>query len=197
MKKLLFMATLAVFSIASAQDSKAYLGVSIGAAIPTGALADNAESGLDIGIINAGYRFNETFGVTLNWGASGHSGTDDYEGLDIGVGYLAVGPMISFGNFDFKPRYAISKANLEGYSEELSIDVDIDLDVKTAFIIGGTYNMPLDGNWALAANFDYFTFKSDNQTVQLEDSAGSLYDVKFDSATYNMLKMTIGIQYQF
>ena len=175
MKKLLFTAALALFltNTATAQDSKGYVGVSIGAAIPQGDLADTAKTGLDLGLINAGYRFNETWGATVNWGATGHAleGTDDGS---IGVGYFAVGPMISFGDFDFKPQYAFSSATIDSGGAEL------DVDMESAWIIGATYNYSLGDNWGLAANLDYFTF-----TVEDAEDSDSI------------MKFSVGVQYKF
>ncbi len=175
MKKLLLTAALALFltNTTTAQDSKGYVGVSIGSAIPQGDLADTAKTGLDLGLINAGYRFNETWGATVNWGATGHA----VEGVDdgtIGVGYFAVGPMISFGDFDFKPQYAFSSATIESGGAEL------DVDIESAWIIGATYNYSLGDNWGLAANLDYFTF-----TVKDADDSDSI------------MKFSIGVQYKF
>ena len=74
-KKLLLITVLALFATntISAQDSKGYVGVSIGAALPQGDLRDETNTGLDFGFLNAGYRFDETWGATLNWGATGHA----------------------------------------------------------------------------------------------------------------------------
>jgi len=175
MKKLLFLTVLSLFltNITTAQDSKGYVGVSIGLAMPTGDLADAAKTGLDLGLINAGYRFNETWGATVNWGATGHS-SKEFDDLTYGIGYFAVGPMISTGNFDFKPQYAFSKVVVE------SNGVDADLDVDSAWILGATYNIPLGGNWGMAANLDYFTIKLDG----LDDNQ-------------NMFKLSVGVQYKF
>ena len=178
MKKLLLTAALALFltNTTTAQDSKGYVGVSIGLAMPTGDLADAAETGLDLGLINAGYRFNETWGATVNWGATGHAikrEVFDADDVTLGIGYFAVGPMISYGNFDFKPQYAFASATFDdGVS-------DVDVDVDSAWILGATYNFPLGGNWGMAANLDYFSFK-----------------VK-DGDSNSILKASVGIQYKF
>ena len=175
MKKLLLITVLALFSTntITAQDSKGYVGVSIGLAMPTGDLADAAKTGLDLGLINAGYRFNETWGATVNWGATGHS-AKELDDVTYGIGYFAVGPMISYGNFDFKPQYAFSSATIESGGAEL------DVDIESAWIIGATYNYSLGDNWGLAANLDYFTF-----TVKDADDSDSI------------MKFSIGVQYKF
>ena len=174
MKKLLCTAVLALFltNTITAQDSKGYVGISIGAAIPQGDIADDAKTGLDLGLINAGYRFNETWGATVNWGATSHAFKQG-DGT-IGVGYFAVGPMISFGDFDFKPQYAFSSVSME------SGGMEFDVDVESAWIIGATYNYSLGGNWGLAANLDYFTF-----TIENADDSDSI------------MKLSVGVQYKF
>ena len=175
MKKLLLTAALALFltNTTTAQDFKKYIGVSIGAAIPQGDLADAAKTGLDLGLINVGYRFNETWGATVNWGATSHTLDGAADGT-IGVGYFAVGPMISFGDFDFKPQYAFSSVSMESGGMEL------DVDVESAWVIGATYNYSLGGNWGLAANLDYFTF-----TIEDVDDSDSI------------MKLSVGVQYKF
>lgn len=67
-KNILTALAVFAFSFANAQESKGYIGVSIGAAFPGGDLTkyDNAATGVNLGLINAGFRFNETFGPTLN-----------------------------------------------------------------------------------------------------------------------------------
>jgi len=79
MKKVLLLVAIVTLSVTQsfAQDSKGYIGVSIGLAAPMGDTADGVDSGLELGLINAGYRFNETWGATLNWGASGHVSSED------------------------------------------------------------------------------------------------------------------------
>lgn len=175
MKKLFFTAALSLFltNTAVAQDSKGYVGVSIGAAIPQGDLADAAKTGLDLGLINAGYRFNETWGATVNWGATAHTLEADDDGT-IAVGYFAVGPMVSFGDFDFKPQYAFSSGSID------SGGVETDFDVESAWIIGATYNYSLGDNWGLAANLDYFNF-----TIEDAEDADSI------------MKFSVGVQYKF
>lgn len=174
MKKLLLLTFILTAFTMNAQDSKGYVGMSIGLAMPTGDLADAAKTGLDLGLINAGYRFNETWGATLNWGATGHSLKDDVGGGSVGIGYLGIGPMISYGNFDFKPQYAFAS-----YDEENDTNGDFDDNFDSAWIIGATYNVPLGGNWGMAANLDYFTFKFD------------------EGDALNMFKLSVGVQYKF
>ena len=175
MKKVLLVLAAVTLSITQsfAQDSKGYIGVSIGLAAPMGDLADIVDSGLELGLINAGYRFNETWGATLNWGASGHVSTDDDE-ITVGVGYLGIGPMISFGAFDIKPQYAFVSAVVEGYGEEDTSNAD------SGFILGATYNFLSGKKWGITANADYLNFTGEDS-----DESDSIF------------KLSVGVRYNF
>lgn len=173
MKKVLLLFTVVTLTTMQsfAQDSKGYIGVSVGLAAPMGDLADAVDSGLELGLINAGYRFNETWGATLNWGASGHQSSSDDE-VTVGVGYLGIGPMISFGALDIKPQYAFVSAVAEGYGEKVTVDAD------SGFILGATYNFLLGGKWGIAANADYLNYTGN-------DVAESIF------------KLSVGLKYNF
>ena len=102
-KVLLSVITLLVFGYTSAQEkansdySKGYIGLSIGASFPGGDITSNgfnAGTGINIGFINAGYRFTENFGLTLNWGASAFKDSD-FDNVTYGVGYFSVCPNFS------------------------------------------------------------------------------------------------------
>jgi hypothetical protein len=175
MKKVLVLFAIVTLSVTQsfAQDSKGYIGVSIGLAAPMGDTADGADSGLELGLINAGYRFNETWGATLNWGASGHE-SSEMEDYTFGVGYLGIGPMISFGGLDIKPQYAFVSlvAEYNGSKETENAD--------SGFILGATYNFSLGGNWGIAANADYLNF-----TPEDADDSESIF------------KLSVGVRYNF
>ena len=175
MKKVLLLFAIVTLSAMQsfAQDSKGYIGVSIGLAAPTGDIADSVDSGLELGLINAGYRFNETWGATLNWGASGHEDSD-IEDLTYGVGYLGIGPMISFGGLDIKPQYAFVSMVAEYNGEKDTYNSE------SGFILGATYNFSLGGNWGIAANVDYLT-------SNFEESEDSL----------DIFKLSVGVRYNF
>lgn len=175
MKKVLFVFAVITLSATQsfAQDSKGYIGVSVGLAAPMGDAADDIDSGLELGLINFGYRFNETWGATLNWGASGHQSSSDKE-VTLGVGYLAIGPMISFGALDIKPQYAFASAVAEGYGEKVTVDSE------SGFILGATYNFSIGGNWGIAANADYLNFTGEDL-----DESDSIF------------KLSVGLRYNF
>jgi hypothetical protein len=175
MKKVLLLFAVVTLSAMQsfAQDSKGYIGVSVGLAAPMGDTADGIDSGLELGFINFGYRFNEIWGATLNWGASGHVSSSDDE-ITFGAGYLAIGPMISFGALDIKPQYAFVSAVAEGYGVKNTVDSD------SGFILGATYNFSLGGNWGIAANADYLNFTGEDY-----DESDSIF------------KLSIGLKYNF
>jgi len=176
MKKVLLLVAIVTLSAMQsfAQDSKGYIGVSIGLAAPMGDTADEVDSGLELGLINAGYRFNETWGATLNWGASGHE-SSDYEDFTYGIGYLGIGPMISFGGLDIKPQYAFVSAVVND-----SLGTETTYDGESGFILGATYNFSLGGNWGIAANADYLNF-----TIEDADDSDSIF------------KLSVGVRYNF
>ena len=175
MKKVLLLVAIVTLSVTQsfAQDSKGYIGVSIGLAAPMGDTADGVDSGLELGLINAGYRFNETWGATLNWGASGHVSSED-DAVTYGLGYLGIGPMISFGGLDIKPQYAFVSGVVEGYGLKETENAD------SGFILGATYNFSLGGNWGIAANADYLNF-----TLEDADDSDSIF------------KLSVGVRYNF
>ena len=175
MKKVLLLVAIVTLSVTQsfAQDSKGYIGVSIGLAAPMGDTADGVDSGLELGLINAGYRFNETWGATLNWGASGHVSSED-DAVTYGLGYLGIGPMISFGGLDIKPQYAFVSGVVEGYGLKETENAD------SGFILGATYNFSLGGNWGIAANADYLNF-----TIEDADDSESIF------------KLSVGVRYNF
>ena len=176
MKKVLLLFAFVTLSAMQsfAQDSKGYIGVSLGYAMPMGDTADGADLGLELGLINFGYRFSETWGATLNWGASSHE-SPDFEDFTVAVGYLAIGPMISFGGLDIKPQYAFTSILVND-----SLGDETTFDGESGFILGATYNFPLGDNWGIAANADYLNF-----TTEDFDGSDSLF------------KFSLGIQYKF
>ena len=199
MRRLLLTAAFALILTHSstAQDSNGYVGISVGAAIPLGDSADSTNTGLELGFINAGYRFNETWGVTANWGqitskadkkTATPLGTID-QAISSKINYFAIGPMITFGNFDFKPQFAFSsyktKVKITSDIEDLDIinndsSNDSSIDVDQLWILGTTYNLDLGGKFGLACNLDYVFIKVDGS-----------------SKYHNLLKVSVGFNYRF
>ena len=194
MKKIILtMAVVLTAIFASAQetsnDSKGYIGVSIGAAFPGGDLGDDAETGLNLGFINFGYRFDKNWGVTLNWGGTAFSDKNE-SSVIYGVGYLAIGPMwsIPLNNnivLDLKPQYAITSGIIDtgdyGYGK-------LTLDKSSGFMLGSSVNFSLAKHWALSLNLDYLSTKFN------EYDDGIIYLPKQDVSIFNT---SLGFQYKF
>jgi hypothetical protein len=189
MKKIILTAlAVCAISFANAQESKGYIGVSIGAAFPGGDLTNadyNLGTGLNLGLINAGYRFTENFGLTLNWGSSAFSNKEDNNAV-LGLGYFAVGPMVSFPlndkiGIDLKPQLAFTAGVIDVDGEKFKTNS------STGLLIGSSINFSLATHWGLAVNLDYLSTKFDE-----------LDGVKFDTKdTYSTFNTSLGIQYKF
>lgn len=119
MKKIILtLITIFTISLGYSQDSKFYLGVGLGFATAGGDIADDLDlkTALNINFLNTGYRFNETWGVTVNLSSSGHKIGDSDNA--VGVGAFSFGPMysVSLGSlsWDIKPQYSILGGVIRG-----------------------------------------------------------------------------------
>ena len=140
----------------NAQDSKAYLGVSLGYAIPGGDGSENLNSGINLGFINFGYRFTKSWGATINLTSSGFGYKN---GGAIGVAAFSVGPMYTASlseklSLDLKPQYAFSIAG----KETGTIYSDATLR-GTGFVFGSSLNFGVTKGFKLSLNLDYTTGK--------------------------------------
>lgn len=193
MKKL-FLTALAViaFGFANAQESKAYLGVSVGVAFPGGVVADDLglKTGLNIGFINFGYRFSESWGATLNLISSGYS----IENTDaaIGVATFSVGPMYTAKlgekmSLDLKPQYALS---MVGKTKGLS-DID-DVTYKgNGLVLGSSLNFGITKGFKFSINLDYTAGK-----FKEAEYAGDTVSIDSDNK-FNSLALGAGLRYNF
>jgi hypothetical protein len=161
MKKIIFTA-IAVFalSLSYAQESKVYLGVSVGVAFPGGDGSEDLNSaGLNLGFLNFGYRFSESWGATLNLTSSGFA-YNDIDGAAFGVGVFSVGPMYtaSLGktmSLDLKPQYAFSIA---GKTKGLD-QIDEATFKGNGFVLGSSLNFGISKGFKFSINLDYTTGK--------------------------------------
>ena len=185
MKKIIFtLITISIFSFAKAQDSKGYIGISFGAAFPGGDLinADNAGTGINLSLINAGYRFSEKVGLTLNWGASAYNLGDNT--TTVGIGYLAIGPMFTFPisdklSVDSKPQIALTSGSVDDGTD------NFDFNKSVGLLIGSSINYSIANHWELSLNLDYMSTKfnklggieigQDYKTSTFNTSAGIHY----------------------
>ena len=184
MKKLLLTAAIAVFTLSSvnAQDSKFYLGIGVGYASAGGDF-DEHDGGIAFDFFDMGYRFNESWGVTLGLNSAGHTFDDQGFSGTTGVASFAIGPMYSLpaGNmrWDFKPQYAFSMAAV------LSYDGLGEVEAKgSGFIIGNSLVIG-DGSWQWSIDADYVTGNFD-------DSEGTEVDLD-----YNSFRIGAGLRYNF
>jgi len=190
MKKFILTAALALFltNISTAQDSKFYLGIGVGYASAGGDFDDH-DGGIAFDFFDMGYRFNESWGVTLGLNSAGHGFDDSGISGATGVATFAIGPMYSFpvGNmkWDFKPQYAFSMAGVSDYD-----DIDAELEAKgSAFILGNSLVMG-QGSWQWSIDVDYVMGNFDSAELNGVDVA----DVDSD---YNSFRIGVGLRYNF
>jgi hypothetical protein len=187
MKKIIItLITIFTISLGYSQDSKAYLGISLGVAIPGGDIADNVNTGIDLGFINFGYRFSEYWGATLNLVSSGHTVDNDFGDETVGVGYFGLGPMYTTNisdnlSWDIKPQLALGLAmvnEVEG----------IEFNGKgNGFIFGNSLVFGSSKGFKFSINLDYLMGK----ITEVED-----IEVDEDNS-FNKLSIGAGLRYNF
>ena len=164
MKKIILVSLLSLFvlSVYSQDDgqddgsikSNFYIGIGAGLALPSGEEADAISTGISLGLINVGYRFDETWGITANLNSLGFA----YKDMDgaFGIGILSVGPSLSapLGKntiLDFKPQYAINVAGKTtdvGFADEFTI-------TGTGFVLGNSLVFGSSKGFKFSINFDW------------------------------------------
>jgi hypothetical protein len=195
--KVLILTILTIFCItktSEAQTNKGYLGISIGAAIPTGTFKNDgmAETGLQLSLLNFGYRFTDNIGLTLNWGGSAYEIDSDLNDIT-SFGYLAIGPMFTIPagyvlSIDIKPQYAFV------YGNDKFIDgSEIEYTGGSGILFGTSLNFDLGGPIGLSFNTDIFSISKFKEATV--DGVG-LGEVDFED-NINSFNITIGIQYRF
>ena len=195
MKKLLLLTFILTAFTMNAQDSKFYLGVGIGYA-GAGGDFDDHDGGIAFDFFDIGYRFNESWGVTVGLNSAGHSFDVEIDDAvasgTTGVATFAIGPMYSFpvGNFmwDFKPQYAFSMAGVSDF------DAGAELTLKgNAFIIGNSLLFG-DGPWQFSADLDYVFGNFNDAEIE---NAGVVLDLGDPDSSYNSLRIGVGVRYNF
>ena len=197
MKKVLLLFAIVTLSAMQsfAQDSKFYIGIGAGYATAGGDTADNVKGGINLNFLNTGYRFNESWGITVNLGSSGFA-IEDTDSA-IGIGVFSFGPMYTISlsesmSWDLKPQYA---ASVKGaYSGD---DVDA-MGLKDTELSGNGFmfgNSLIFGNGSKGFDFsidlDYFTGK----WTELSMPGGSV-DIDEDNSI-NSFKIGVGVRYNF
>ena len=174
------------FNQTNAQESKAYLGISVGVAIPSGDISDDVNTGIDLGFINFGYRFSENWGATLNLVSSGHTVDSDIFDSTLGVAYFGLGPMYTANlsdnlSWDIKPQIALGTKfvqDIEGTKFNGS---------GNGFIIGNSLVFGSNKGFKFSVNLDYLMAK-------LTEREG--IDVDEDNS-FNKLSLGVGLRYNF
>ena len=196
MKKLIFLMVALVSFGAMAQDSEAYLAVNLGASFPGGDVGDNLELGTGFDFnLNFGYRFTESIGATLTYGAAAstfeETGTPDAGDTAAFINqYFGLGPMytVVLGDnlsWDIKPQYLFSLSAQENYEED---DIDVNDISGSGWLLGQSFVFGLDTGLKFCVNLDYMTGKySEVQTSRML--------VKDDS--YSSFVLGVGMRYNF
>ena len=195
MKKLLLLFSFTFFSVTIfAQDSKAYLGVSAGVAVPGGISMEGVETGIDLGFIHFGYRFNENWGATLNLNSSGHL-LEDISDASIGIAYWGIGPMYCLlinDNmiYELKPQLALNLTGL--YIDEPNYSGLDGFEVKgNGFILANSFVIGSSKGFKLSINADYVF---GNWT---EGKLGGQTMPVVDNSEFSKLSIGAGVRYNF
>jgi hypothetical protein len=188
-KFLLFILLNAIITV-NAQESKAYLGISFGCSIPGGDGSENINSGLNVGFINFGYRFNKSWGATFNYTSSGFSLNVVDDGT-IGITSFSAGPMFTVGlsdklYFDVNPQYAfVSKAVINIPNGSATFN-------GTGFGLGSSLNFGISKGFKLSINIDYFSYKFKDTDAAFFSQTSTL---SYNNA--NQLILGTGLRYNF
>lgn len=194
MKKFIIILSLVVLSanlFAQSSDRKGFIGITLGPSIPIGDFADNslsndnagfAKTGLNINLINFGYKFGQNFGITGSWFGAAHS--VDISGVDAmwSYGGLMGGPMLSFPlneklDFDLKGMigFVSAKLDMNELGETSGSGVGFDF--------GASFRYNFTEKWCLLINGDYLAsnpkFDEGNQKIStINLSLGIAYRLK-------------------
>ena len=194
MKKLIFLMSMLLTFGVTAQDSKAYFAVNVGASFPGGDITTDTDisTGLDFNL-NVGYRFSEAWGATATWGASAFA-FDDAGGdtAAFGAGYLGVGPMYTLAlgdnlSWDIKPQYLVGFSGLydfEGGSDDVTYK-------GGGWMLGQSFVLGWGQGFKIAFNLDYL---SGSYTEAEFD--GQTIDIDSDNA-YSHFTVGVGARYNF
>ena len=197
MKKVLVLFAIVALSAMQsfAQDSKFYIGIGAGYATAGGDTADNVKGGINLNFLNTGYRFNESWGITVNLGSSGFA-IEDTDSA-IGIGVFSFGPMYTISlsesmSWDLKPQYAASLKGVYSGDDVAALGLK---DVEwsgNGFMFGNSLVFG-DGSkgFDFSIDLDYLMGKF----TEVSGPGGSL-DIDEDNSL-NSLKIGVGLRYNF
>ena len=155
---------------------KGYIGLSVGPSIPIGEFASRysglANTGIQINLVNFGYRFSENFGIAATW----FGAANPVEINNIGpwsYGGLMAGPLLSFplsqkAEWDFRPMI--------GYSSTTAPDLGWGTEQASslALNIGTVFRINVSNKVALLLSADYFSTKPEFENVYVEQQIGTI-----------------------
>ena len=203
MKKLLTILFISAALTTYSQDNyKGHVDVLVGNTGVSGELSDEggALDGMSFGL-KAGYRFTERFGAAISMGVSGHdSDMPGYENKVIGVGHLALGPMVSYNfgdkfRWDFKPMWALT--SVTATADEMTTGTEVSYSYKSHssfllsnsinFLMGKGFGVSLNVDWLSTGNFDEGTIEILDEELTFESDSKGLYTTT----------VSIGLGYRF
>lgn len=151
-------------------DRKGYIGLTIGTSIPVGDFADKrvgiANTGVQINLINFGYRFSENVGIAATWFGAANP-IDDDNAKPWSFGGIMVGPLFTFPLskevvWDIRPMVGYSLIN----SPEIQVDngfsqytIKSEEASSFAFNIGTVVRFNIGSKVILLVSADYFSAK--------------------------------------
>ena len=197
MKKLLLVTVILLSFSVVGQDSKAYLGVGLGYALTGGDAMVGVDNGVELGVINFGYRFDENWGATLNLVSSGHT-LEVNPDVSWGLAYFGVGPMYSTSlsdniSLDIKPQAALGMVGV--YVENVGLGIDGAQVTGTGFVLGNSLIIGSDRGLKLSVNLDYL-FGNWKTTTYKDGTYFDWKDVGYATAM-SKLSLGLGLRYNF
>lgn len=204
MKKFIALTVLLTSTNVFGQLQNGYFGVSFGIATPLSESKDiGFRNGIALNLINAGYRFNNFLGLTLNWGGFDHNTERIRQSID----YVSFGPIISMpGNkfiFDIKPQIAAfngekkTKMNITNSDQD---KIEVVYRDGSGFVVGGSFILKVHKSMSISLNGDYIyisKFKSGEVKFPGFNTLPINPDIGVSFQDRDSFMTTIGIQYVF
>ena len=175
--------------------SKFYLGIGGGVAFRGGDINFNNyyNTGINLTLLNLGYRINETFGISANWNSSGHGLYNSSSSL--GVAYFSIGGIVSIPTkqftIDIKPQYAPLVA-AEMYGDIIDATGNIiyeNIFWGDGFVIGSSIVRSTKRGITYSLDLDYLSAYFNQTRID-----GIFYD---DNSSYNSFRIGLGVRYNF
>lgn len=173
--------------------SKFYLGIGGGVAFRGGDINFNNyyNTGINLTLLNLGYRINETFGISANWNSSAHNTW--LTNTTIGIGYLSVGGIISIPTkqftWDIKPQYApVVGGTYLGDLLTATNSFEMLLG-GSGFVFGNSLVRSSKRGITYSLDLDYLSAYFNQYRID-----GIIYD---DNSSYNSFRIGVGVRYNF